>query len=255
MKIKFCWCPPGSFTMGSPKDEPEHLSKEDQVSVTLSKGFWMGKFEVTQGEWQKIMGTSVTELHDLPDTNIFGPVTGTGARHPMYFVNHDEALAFCAKLTDQERRAGRLPTDWKFDLPTEAQWEYACRAGTTTATAFGNSMSSTMANFDGSSPYGGASKGKNLDQTTEVGSYKPNDWGLCDMYGNVWEWCADWYVDERSGGRDPAILQSADASERVKRGGGFGQGGEYCRSASRFGYEHGDRSFSQGFRLAAVQSK
>ncbi len=242
LKIKFCWCPPGNFTMGSPKTEADRSDNEDQVPVTLSQGFWLGKYEVTQGEWQQIMGTTVTQQKAKPDS--YGSITGTEARHPMYFVNHDEATEFCKKLTDQERRAGRLPVNWEYRLPTEAQWEYACRAGTTTATAFGNSLSSTLANFDGGYPYGGASRGKYVEGTTEVGLYKPNDWGLCDMHGNVYEWCADWYGATVPGGRDPAVLQASGASDRVFRGGSWLNDGRFCRSAYRRRYSPGATSLA-----------
>ena len=251
LKMVLCWCPLGTFMMGSPKTEVDRDKNEDQVLVTLSDGFWLGRFEVTQGEWQQIMGTTVTQQKARPDTS--GDISGVGPRHPMYFVNHDEATAFCAIMTEQERRAGRLSPDWEYRLPTEAHWEYACRAGTKAATAFGNSLSSTMANFNGNSPYGRASKGPYLVRTTEVGSYKPNDWGLYDMHGNVSEWCADCYVEKRPGGRDP-VFQVSGASNRVNRGGGWNTIEALNRSAWRSNGSPGSRHANVGFRVAAVQS-
>src|SRR5438045_3320823 len=147
--IKLCWCPPGRFTMGSPPGEPERRPGEDQVEVTLTRGFWMAKYETTQGLWKRVAGklagpptAELPERDDLPVGN----------------VNFAEAEAFCKALTDLGRAAGDLPGDWEFRLPTEAQWKYACRAGTTTATAFGDGLSSKQANFMGQ-PYNGAAPG------------------------------------------------------------------------------------------------
>ncbi len=150
--IKFCWCPPGGFTMGSPASEPERRPGENQVQVTLTKGFWMAKFEATQRDWRRVMG-------ELP-----GPLTEelpAGDDLPVGNVNFAEAEAFAGKLTELGHRTGELPRDWVFRLPTEAQWECACRAGTTTATAFGNSLSSKQANFKGQ-PYNGGGPGPSL---------------------------------------------------------------------------------------------
>ena len=112
---------------------------------------------------------------------------GKGDRHPIYYVSLDDATEFCRKLTDLERNSGRLPSGWECRLPTEAEWEYACRAGTTTATAFGDKLSSSQANFNGDWPHNGAPKGPNLQQAVKVGSYRPNAWGIYDMHGNVKE--------------------------------------------------------------------
>lgn len=150
--VRFCWCPPGTFMMGSPPDEPERRPDEAQVQVTLTEGFWMAKYETTQGDWERVAGS-------LP-----GPLTAElpeGDDFPVGNVNFAEAEAFCAKLTALGRQSGDLPKDWEFRLPTEPQWEYACRAGTTTATAFGNSLSSKQANFKGK-PYNGAEPGPSL---------------------------------------------------------------------------------------------
>ena len=154
-----CWCPAGRFVMGSPRDEPERRPGEDQVTVTLTQGFWMAKHETTQELWTHVMG-------GLP-----GPLTKelpAGANLPVGNVNFAEAEAFCAEVTRQSRRAGDLPADWEVRLPTEAQWEYACRAGTTTATAFGNSLSSRQANFKGT-PYNGGEPGPSLGHAAPVG--------------------------------------------------------------------------------------
>lgn len=143
--VKFCWCPAGRFRMGSPGSEPDRRADEKQVEVTLTKGFWMAKYELTQGAWKRVVGTLPGEFTaELPE----------GDDYPVGNVNFAEAEAFCQRLTELARDAGELPADWEFRLPTEAQWEYACRAGTTTATAFGDSLSNQQANFSGK-PYRG----------------------------------------------------------------------------------------------------
>src|SRR5881296_2804021 len=123
---------------------------------------------------------------------------------PVGNVNFAEAEAFCRKLTELGHQSGELPKDWEFRLPTEAQWEYACRAGTTTATAFGDKLGSKHANFKGK-PYNGAEPGPSLGRAARVGSYPPNAWGLHDMHGNTFEWCRDWYHRRLPGGTDPDL--------------------------------------------------
>jgi sulfatase modifying factor 1 len=162
-------------------------------------------------------------------------------------VSWEEAKAFCEKLQEQESAAGRVPAGYAYQLPTEAQWEYACRAGTTTATAFGNSLSSTQANFDGDYPHNGGAPGPDLDQTANVGSYAANAWGFHDMHGNVYEWCADWYGSYPTGSvTDPAGAGSGTV--RVNRGGSWLNDGRYCRSAARGGNTPGYRYYYLGFR-------
>ena len=136
---------------------------------------------------------------------------------PVENVSWDDAVAFCRELTKKDHAAGLLPEEWQYTLPSEQQWEYACRAGTTTATAFGNTLSSRQANFDGRHPLDISSPGPYLERTCEVGSYGANPWGLNDMHGNVWEWCLDEYVDPPPGrtstqqsGR-PSVLSAAVA--------------------------------------------
>jgi sulfatase modifying factor 1 len=157
LKMKLCWCPTGT-----------------------TPGFWIGKYEVTQSEWANLMGSLPPHALDK----------GKGDQHPIYYVNHADAMEFCRKLTDLEKEAGKLPVGWEYELPTDIEWESACRAGTTTATSFGDSLSSTQANFNGDWPHNGAPKGPNLWRAIKVGSYRPNAWGIYDMHGNVGEFTA-----------------------------------------------------------------
>ncbi len=254
LKMKFCWCPPGKFTMGCPAKEKGFLDDDqEQVEVTLSRGFWLGVFEVTQGEWQKIIGKTPSRFRadafDMQE-KLKGLDT---SRFPVEQVSWDDITEFCKKLTEQERKVGRLPEDWEYRLPTEAQWEYACRAGTTTATAFGDKLSSKQANFDGRQPYKDAEEGPFLDRTTTVGSYKPNAWGLYDMHGNVSEWCLDWYAEKLPGGTDPEVKK--EAKTRVIRGGNWFSPGRDCRAAKRQQQRPSFDYLLYGFRMALVQSK
>jgi sulfatase modifying factor 1 len=248
---KLCWCPQGRFVMGSPRGEPERRPGEDQVEVVLSRGFWMAKFEATQGDWKRVMGALPGELTaELP----------AGDSYPVGNVNFAEAEAFCAALTRQAREAGALPAPWEFRLPTEAQWEYACRAGTTTATAFGDNLSSTQANFRGA-PYNGGAPGPSLGKAAAVGSFPPNRWGLHDMHGNIFEWCRDWYHARHPGGLDPDLYLARDMAtfnehgsiSRSRRGGCWSDEGWPCRSAFRLRFEPERRYDHIGFRVALVR--
>jgi formylglycine-generating enzyme required for sulfatase activity len=236
--------------MGSPPDDPERRPDEAQVQVTLTKGFWTAKYETTQGQWKRVVG-------ELP-----GPLTAelpAGDDYPVGNVNFAEAEAFCARLTELGRRSGELPGDWEFRLPTEAQWEYACRAGTTTATAFGDALGSKQANFKGK-PYNGAEPGPSLGKAAKVGSYPPNAWGLHDMHGNTFEWCRDWYHAKLPGGVDPDLYSAKDVAARnrdgtvprVRRGGAWTDDGWPCRSAFRLRFEPERRYDHIGFRVVAV---
>jgi formylglycine-generating enzyme required for sulfatase activity len=250
--VMLCWCPPGKFTMGSPPGEPERRPGEDQVEVTLTRGFWAGKYEVTQGDWKRVVG-------ELP-----GPLTAElpeGDDYPVGNVNFAEAEAFCRKLTEMARKEQELPEGWEFRLPTEAQWEYACRAGTTTATSFGDSLSRKQANFKGKPYNGAADEGPSLGKAARVGRYPANPWGLHDMHGNTFEWCRDWYHARLPGGVDPdlhdarstAQLNRTGDASRVRRGGAWTDDGWPCRSAFRLRFEPERRYDHIGFRVVAVR--
>ena len=163
----------------------------------MTKGFWIGKYEVTQGDWRRVVGEFPGELTaELPE----------GDDYPVGNVNFAEAEEFCRKLTEMAIASKELPANWEFRLPTEAQWEYACRAGTTTATAFGDSLSRRQANFQGKPYNGGADDGPSLKRASRVGSYAPNAWGIHDMHGNTFEWCRDWYHANLPGGARPGFV-------------------------------------------------
>jgi formylglycine-generating enzyme required for sulfatase activity len=236
--------------MGSPASELGHRPDEAQVEVNLSKGFWSGKFEVTQTQWRDVVGP----FPDRPPSARFGE----GEDVPVYWINFLEAERYCASLTDRAHASRELPTGWEFRLPTEAQWEYACRAGTTTATAFGDAVDLRQINFNGewqradrrAPTVGGARK---------VGSYPANPWGIHDMHGNFWEWCRDWYHSRLPGGTDPDLYTTVGSRNRdgtysrVRRGGAWIEDGWACRSACRLPFEPPRRSDHIGFRVIAVE--
>jgi formylglycine-generating enzyme required for sulfatase activity len=251
--MKLMLIPAGKFMMGSPPDEAERetLDKgsETQHEVEITQPFYLGKYLVTQAEYERVM-------HDNPS---WFSATGEGKekvagmethRFPVDSIHWQMAENFCdglSKLPD-EKAAQRT-----YRLPTEAEWEYACREGGRSLTPFyfGNSLSSLQANFDGDSPYGGAAKGPYLQRTTKVGTYEPNQLGLYDMHGNLWEWCHDWYDKDyykNSPTKDPQGPDHGD--RRVLRGGSWFARGWYCRSASRSIPDKGYMEW--GFRVVLV---
>ncbi len=247
--VKLRWCPPGRFMMGSPEGETLKRPDEEQVEVVLSRGFWAGQYEVTQGQWKRVMGAFVQ-----PQTS------GNGDDFPVYWVNFGEAEEFCRRLTKTARDSGGLPAEWEFRLPTEAQWEYACRAGTTTATAFGDRLGYRQANYAGKS-YNSGEEGPSLNRAERVGSYPPNAWGLYDLHGNIYEWTRDWYHAKLPGGVDPdlsqvqSVMNRDGTYSRVRRGGSFADDSWACRSACRLRYEPPRRSDHIGFRVVVVRLK
>ena len=233
-ELELLWCPPGSFVMGSPENEEDRDEDEVQHKVTLTKGFWIGKYEVTQAQWQKLMGNNPSAFKD--------------PKRPVERISWYDATEFCERLTIHEQNAGRLPSGMVYKLPTEAQWEYACRAGTQTVFCFGDALSCTQANLDGDYPYGTASRISYLERTVPVGSYTENLWGIHDMHGNVWEWCSDWYGEYPT----EAVTDPQGATigrNRVYRGGSWGINGQYCRSAFRYWFTPDYKSNKLGFRI------
>ncbi len=248
--MKLVVVPKGKFTMGSPPTEPSRIPNEGpQHAVEISKPFLMGAYEVTQAQYQSVMGSNPS--HFVPGGPGAGRVAGMDVTvHPVERVSYDEAVEFCKKLSDlpKEKAARRV-----YRLPTEAEWEYACRAGTTTAFSFGASASSSQANFDGDFPYNGGQRGPDLVRTTRVGSYPPNAWGLYDMHGNVQEWCSDWFdanaynAGPRKDPRGPAA-----GTVRVTRGGSWTNVGHLCRAAGRAARSTFERAPTQGVRVVCV---
>ena len=245
----------GTFLMGSPPDESGRGEDETQVEVTITDPFYLSTTEVTQGQWMELMGTTLEEQISSQDgpvgrgAKLVAKASAEGPLQPMCFVSWTDAMSFCEKLNEREKDL--LPTGYYYSLPTEAQWEYACRAGTLTATAFGNDLNSRQANFYGPSPYGNAEKGPYLERTAEVGSYPANQWGLHDMHGNVYEWCLDWYTEQLLGGQAPVARGEGEA--RVIRGGTWNRVGSSCRSAYRYSAYPYTRSYNIGFRVALVK--
>jgi formylglycine-generating enzyme required for sulfatase activity len=224
--MKFQLIKPGTFMMGSPASELGRDENETQHQVTLTQPYYLGVYEVTQEQYERIMGINPSEFKS--------------SSHPVDSVSWEDAVAFISKLNDLER--GQLPGR-VYRLPTEAEWEYACRAGTTTAYSFGDSASDLES-------YAWYSKNlRSLTQTHPVGGRKPNPWGLYDMHGNVEEWCWDWFGDYPNRSLIDAMGPES-GSNRVGRGGGWSNVAANCRSAHRSSYDPSYRNYYNGFRVA-----
>ncbi len=228
VEMTFHYIPPGTFLMGSPPDEEGRGDAETQHRVTRTKGVYLGIYPVTQGQWQAVLGSNPSLVKTTSDC-------------PVENVSWQDVQSLCKKLTAIDRRPYRLPT--------EAEWEDACRAGTTTPFFFGLTISGSQACYDGNSVYGPGKKGKNHKEITPVGSFKPNAWGLYDMHGNIWEWCRDWYVPfEAADQTDPKGPPRGQT--RVIRGGARGHHPNYLRSAARGAMAPGYKESSIGCRIA-----
>ncbi|MES2594919.1 MAG: SUMF1/EgtB/PvdO family nonheme iron enzyme [Verrucomicrobiota bacterium] len=239
--MKFCYCPPGSFNMGSPAGEAGRFPDEDQVQVSLSKGFWMAQTEVTQAQWQALMATNLSQFK--------------AAEQPVENVSWDDAQVFLAELNKKVFLLG----GWTYVLPTEAQWEYACRAGTETTFSFGNDDSELFrhGNFVGNiydklslDHKGAAGVG---ERPVTVARHAANPWGLHDMHGNVMEWCSDAYHFQLAGGTDPT--GALKGTQRVLRSGAWSSEAPACRAASRRCELPGSRTNTTGLRIAIVPTK
>jgi formylglycine-generating enzyme required for sulfatase activity len=291
--------PAGTFTMGRPGSK---MVDGPQTLVTISQPFWLGRTEVTQGQWKALMGTDVVEQvrrqlaedrlarsagqrlnqrDGVNRTNVSDPhelVYNTADDAPMYWVSWEEAVEFCRRLTERERAAGLLLAGYEYRLPTEAEWEYAARAGTTTATYAGEMEIKGEANapvldpiawYNGNSSEGYTGKGVSTSAWKEkqypggtagprtVATKRPNDWGLYDMLGNVSEWVGDWESDKLPGGsvRDPTgptagSITATGGPRRVFRGGSWNFRPGLLAAAGRMGTLPGQREISLGFRLA-----
>jgi formylglycine-generating enzyme required for sulfatase activity len=234
--VRFVWLPPGQFVMGSPPSEVDRSSDEGpQTQVTLTRGFFLGRYQVTQGEYLSVIGSNPSNF--TGDTN-----------RPVEQVIWNEATNYCTQLTAQERLAGRLPAGWAYRLPTEAEFEYSSRAGSTNRFSYGDDPGYTqLANYAWYSANSGGA-------THPVGGKLPNRWGLYDMSGNVWEWCSDWYGAYPGGSvTDPQGLLSGSA--RVIRGVSWDAAAFGSRSAQRYFHDPSVRNLSIGFRVVLAPSQ
>lgn len=218
VKLEMVLVPAGKFKMGSPESEKDRSKFETQHEVTLTKPFYMGKYEVTQEQWEAVMGDNQSSTK--------------GAKLPVTDVSWEDCQEFIKKLN--------ASTKGGYRLPYEAEWEFACRAGTSTAYSFGDAITPKDANY----------RGSKIGEPVAVGSYKPNAFGIYDMHGNVWEWCENWYGDYPAGAvTDPK--GAATGKGRVLRGGAFYVGESIARSSFRYNfYLPSLRNNSHGFRLA-----
>lgn len=235
---------PGTFTMGSPTNEIGRSKNYDETlhEVRLTEGYWLSKYEVTQAQYQAVIGTNPSDQQDY-----MGEYYGVGNNYPVYYVSWNAAKEFCEKLTEIEKKAGRLPEGYEYTLPTEAQWEYACRAGTTTALNSGKDLTDRdeCSNMDEVGWYGYNS----ADTTHPVGLKPPNAWGFYDMHGNVTEWCLDWEGDYPTSSVIDPVGPSTGLA-RVIRGGSWGYNAYSCRSAARLSNTPNSRWKNYGFRVA-----
>jgi formylglycine-generating enzyme required for sulfatase activity len=235
--MKLGYIPPGTFTMGSPLSEQEQYNKDNtddsasqeiQHEVSITKGFYMGAYAVTQQEYEAVMGKhpSFFSAAGRGKDKVAGLNT---RRFPVEWVSWDDATEFCKKLSQKEGR--------NYRLPTEAEWEYACRAGTKTAFYFGDTISTDQANYHGNFVFGNGKKGVNRERPMPVGSFQPNAFGLYDMHGNSWQWCQDWYdrdYYQKSPTNDPVNETAGKLKFRVLRGGSWHNLPSDARSACRF---------------------
>ncbi|MBL8816136.1 MAG: SUMF1/EgtB/PvdO family nonheme iron enzyme [Planctomyces sp.] len=235
--VPFCWCPPGSFTMGTPGHSEARERNETQARVIHSEGFWISQTEVTQGLWSLVMPDDPWRTH-------FANGAKEGDDFPAAGMTWTEAMDFCRVLTEVERAAGRLKQNEVYRLPTEAEWEYACRAGSKENYCFGDDEHE-LGEFGW---FRSSSQSPGSARASHVALKRPNQWNICDMHGNVSEWCLDVYIDNVQGGTDPLTDYGTDLN-RVRRGGSFRLGAGNCRSAYRFGAAEDHRLISNGFRF------
>jgi uncharacterized protein (TIGR02996 family) len=260
--MRFVLVLPGTFLMGSPPGEEGRGDYEQQHEVRITRPFWLGTYPVTQGQWKAVMGSNPSYFSREGDgkERVENVSNAELDLFPVESVSWKDAQDFLKKLAALDEAA---KNGLQYRLPSEAEWEYACRGGHLIQDSEDghtlpfhfeqpiSSLSSAQANFDGNHPYGGAEVGPYLHRTCKVGSYEPNRLGLYDMHGNVLGWCLDWYGDYLAApAHDPS--GPSGGSHRVRRGGIWYAEAWFCRSASRFCYEPGDRLNGLGFRVALV---
>jgi formylglycine-generating enzyme required for sulfatase activity len=275
--LPLLWIPPGRFWMGSPETEAERRASEGPQHLVQLTGFFMGQTPIAQAQWRAVAQWEPREGERwgkalTPNPSFFpnqretskqkGPLrkgadalvdrerssetpTTEDDRRPVEKVSWDDAMEFCSRL---RQRTGR-----HYTLPSEAQWEYACRAGTTTPFAFGETITPELANYRGSETYGQGRKGEFRKQTTPVGMFDANAWGLQDMHGNVWEWCLDhWHESYEGAPEDGSAWLSEGGESRLLRGGSWLDGPRVCRSAFRLHALPDGASDFVGFRVVCL---
>ncbi|MDG1172713.1 MAG: SUMF1/EgtB/PvdO family nonheme iron enzyme, partial [Opitutales bacterium] len=231
VSLEMIWVDPGTFTMGSPVTEAGREPDESEQDVSITRGFFLGKYPVSQSQYEAIMNGVTGDANSTPSLFLGFP------NRPVERVSYNDAQMFIHRLNQKESE--NIADGWGYALPTEAEWEYACRAGTNTPFSFGNSITTSDANYNANG----------FLETTDVGQYAANQWGFYDMAGNVWEWCSDWYGDYPGGSlTDP--YGASTGTNRVARGGSFVNNGDNQRSASRNYWIPDGRHKAHGFRLA-----
>jgi len=252
--MTFRWCPPGSYTMGSPEHDSPDTQDRKPVEVTLTQGFWMGEHEVTQREYQAVMRKNVPRGFTV------------GKNIPFWGATEAKSVTqFCEKLNELERKAGRLPKGWEYAAPTEAQWEYACRAGSTARFCYGDDVTK-LGEYGNFADKALAEENPNYhwaerrtddgvgEALAPVGSYRPNAWGIRDMHGNVVEIVADHLTPERPGGKDPLVQLDKNGVTQI-RGGAWCSSGLYCESSFRNGAPWREKLNFVGFRIVLQKTK
>jgi formylglycine-generating enzyme required for sulfatase activity len=227
IKLEMIAIPGGTFLMGSPENEAGRRDTESPQHQVSVPSFFIGKYLLTQAQYQAVMGNN--------------PARFKGNNRPVEKVSWDDAVAFCQKLTQK--------TGKNYKLPSEAQWEYACRAGTTTPFYFGKTITPDLVNYDGNYVYAAAPKGKYRKQTTDVGTFPPNAFGLYDMHGNVWEWCEDDWQENYIIAPLNGSASISQSTRKVLRGGSWFSVPDGCRSAYRDSVDAGFGFFNNGFRV------
>jgi formylglycine-generating enzyme required for sulfatase activity len=231
------WIGPGEFMISSPPDEVgRFLDKEDpQTRVKLTHGYWISKYETTQGEFEAVLG--------------FNPSLFAGDdQRPVEDVDWFDAVRYCQQLTERERQDGHLPPDFEYRLPTESEWAYAARAGTTTRYSYGNDPT-----YEQLRKYAWYVGNSGL-RPHPIGQKLPNPWGLYDIYGNVFEWCSDWF-GQLPGGFVTDYQGADSGTDRMIRGGYWGSTPDFCRSATRVHFPPATRISYLGFRIVLAETK